>query len=386
MGPLSGFRVVEMAGIGPCPFAGMILSDLGADVIRVDRPRFGESVAAGAASKKEVLGRGKRSIAIDLKDERGRVAVERLILTADAVIEGFRPGVMERLGLDPRALLEKKPSLVVGRMTGFGQAGPYADRAGHDINYISLSGVLSQIGREGSSPTLPLNLVGDFGGGGMLLVVGVLAGLLRAKTNGIGDIVDASMVDGSSLLAAMIHGFVAEGMWQESRGTNLLDGGAPFYDVYETSDGGYISIGALEPQFYLELLDLLALSDHPAFKRQYDRSNWPEMRRVFSVAFLSATRAEWESRAEGRDCCLTPVLGLTEALEHPNNLHRNGFVTVEGVRQPAPAPRFESYLDQTPESAPLVGADTEALLQDLGYTSKQIDGLLSAKVCFRPVR
>jgi len=329
-GPLEGVRVVELAGIGPGPFCAMLLADLGAEVVRVTRPSAG-----GLDGVTDVMVRGRTVVNADLKSDEGRETVIRLAEAADVLIEGYRPGVTERLGLGPDDLLARNPRLVYGRMTGYGQDGPLSSQAGHDINYISIAGVLGAMKRTGERPLFPLNLVGDFGGGGMLLAFGVLAALLHARATGEGQVVDAAMVDGASLLSTLIHGLGASGMWGEP-GTNLLDSGAHFYEVYETADGGYMSVGAIEPQFYAELLERLELSadDFP----QFDQARWPEFKERLAALFRTKTRDEWEERFAGSDACVAPVLGLFEAHTHPHNVAREGFVQEDGVTLPAPAP------------------------------------------------
>ena len=368
-GPLTGYRVVELAGIGPGPFAGMVLSDLGAEVLRVDRAG---SVRPGAgADPRDVLGRGRRSVGVDLKHAGGREAVLRLVSLADVLIEGFRPGVAERLGVGPEDCLARNPRLVYGRMTGWGQEGPYAGMAGHDVNYIALSGTLSLIGRAGQSPVPPVNIVGDFGGGGMLLAVGVLAALLEASRSGQGQVVDAAMVDGAALLAAMVWGLHAGGTWHE-RGTNLLDTGAWYYEVYETADGGHISLGSLEPQFLAEMLRLTGLEDPPDAA---DRARWPETKERLAALVRSRTRDEWAQLLEGSDACFAPVLGLDEAPSHPHHAARRSFVEVEGVVQPAPAPRFSRTPGAVagPPAAP--GQHTDAALSDWGFSTEELAAL-----------
>ena len=341
-GPLQGVRVIELAGIGPGPFAGMMLSDMGAEVLRVDRA---QSVRDNApAPVHDVLARGRRSIGVDLKQPEGRETVLRLVERADALIEGFRPGVTERLGVGPDDCLARNPRLVYGRMTGWGQEGPYASTAGHDINYIALSGTLAMIGRAGEAPVPPLNLIGDFGGGGMLLAFGVVCGLLEASRSGQGQVIDAAMVDGAALLAAMMHGFRASGMWRDERGTNLLDTGAWYYEVYETADGGYISFGSLEPQFFPEMLRITGLADdvdgRGPVPEQNDRSTWPAMKERMADDRKTKTRDEWCELLEGTDACFAPVLSAGEAPDYPTTRHRHTFIEVAGVVQPAPAPRF----------------------------------------------
>jgi alpha-methylacyl-CoA racemase len=339
MGPLAGYRIVEMAGIGPAPFAAMLLADMGAEVIRVDRREAADLGLPGRDVKFDVLHRGRRSIAVDVKVEAGREVVERLAAKADAIIEGFRPGVMERLGLGPDALLAINPKLVFGRMTGFGQDGPLAQAAGHDIDYIALAGVLHAIGRKGEAPVPPLNLVGDFGGGGMFLAFGVLCALLEAQRSGEGQVVDAAMVDGSATLMALMFGLFAQGAWKDERGVNVLDTGAPWYDTYRTRDGKWLAGGAIEKRFYEAFVRRLGL-DPGELPKQHDRSGWPELRRRFAEAIAARTRDEWERVFAGSDACVAPVLALGEVARHPHNAARGTFVEREGVLQPAPAPRF----------------------------------------------
>jgi alpha-methylacyl-CoA racemase len=334
-GPLAGLKVVELAGIGPGPFAAMLLADMGADVVRVARPA--EAAGAGPA---DVLARGRTVVAADLKSDEGRELVRRLAESADVLLEGFRPGVTERLGLGPDVLLEANPRLVYGRMTGYGQEGPLSSVAGHDINYISIAGVLGAMARRGERPLFPMNLVGDFGGGGMLLALGVVCAVLEARRSGRGQVVDAAMVDGASYLSTLIHGLHAGGLWSEEPGTNLLDSGAHFYEVYETSDGGHMAVGAIEPQFYAELLRLLELD--PAEFPQFDRDRWPEFKERLAQIFRTRTREEWATIFEPAEACTTPVLGLFEAASHPHNVARDGFADVDGTTVPAPAPRFSA--------------------------------------------
>lgn len=333
MGPLQGIKIVEIAGIGPGPFAAMLLADMGADVIRVDRP--GGAMPGGV---KDPTLRGRPVVTANLKTDEGRELVLNLAEQADALIEGNRPGVMERLGLGPDELLARNPRLVYGRMTGYGQDGPLSSVAGHDINYIAISGALGAIARQGERPLFPLNLVGDYGGGAMFLVVGVLAGILEAKRSGQGQVVDAAMTDGSALLCALMHGMRAMGIWGDEPGTNLLDSGAHFYEVYRTSDGGNVAVGAIEPQFYAELLRVL---DIPAEEMpQFDRDRWPEFKERLAGVFATKTQAEWAEIFEPIDACTTGVYGLGTAQQHPHNVARQTFVEVDGVAQPAPAPRF----------------------------------------------
>lgn len=361
-GPLHGIKVIEIASIGPGPFAAMLLADLGADVIRIDRAGgAGNPLGEGAWN---FMHRGRRSAAVDLKRDEGRELVLRLCERADALVEGFRPGVMERLGLGPDDALARNPKLVYGRMTGYGQDGPLSARAGHDINYISIAGVLGAMRRTGEKPLFPLNLVGDFGGGGMLLALGVVAAVLEARTSGQGQVVDAAMVEGSALLATMFHAMHAAGLWNDAPGTNLLDSGAPFYEVYETRDGGHMAVGALEPQFYAELLRILEL-DPEAFP-QWDQPRWPEHKARFAAVFATRTRDEWAALLEDEEACATPVLGLTEAPAHPHNVARGTFTTVDGKLQPAPAPRFSRTPAAISRAASEPGADTDAVLADWG--------------------
>ncbi|MDA8269454.1 MAG: CaiB/BaiF CoA-transferase family protein [Actinomycetota bacterium] len=358
-GPLQGVRVVELAGIGPGPYACMLLADAGADVLRIDRA--GGAPAGGGGSSWDVLNRSRRSVAVDLKQADGVALVLDLVARADAVVEGWRPGVAERLGLGPEACLERNPALVYGRMTGWGQEGPMAPRAGHDIDFIALSGALWSIGRSGERPVPPLNLVGDFGGGGMLMAFGVCAALLETSRSGQGQVVDTAMVDGSASLMTMTYAFIGAGMWQVERGANLLDSGAPFYEVYETADGGYVAVGAIEPQFYGALLRGLGLDGEPDLPAQMDRGRWPEMKRRLADVFRTRTRDEWVAAFEGTDACVVPVLSPDEAPTHPHNVARGTFVEVDGVVQPAPVPRFSRTpaTVQRPPSHP--GADVDAL-------------------------
>jgi alpha-methylacyl-CoA racemase len=374
MGPLTGYRVLELAGIGPGPFACMMLCDLGAEVLRVDRLGGRRGLEGLPAN---ILDRGRRSVAVDLKHPEGAEVVLRLVEAADALVEGYRPGVAERLGIGPDAALARNPRLVYGRMTGWGQDGPYAPMAGHDINYIALAGALAHIGRAGQRPVPPLNLVGDFGGGGMFLAFGVVCALLEASRSGQGQVVDAAMVDGSAILMAMMHGLSAMGLWSEPREANLIDGGAHFYDVYETADGGYVSIGSLEPQFYAELLRLTGLEGENDLPAQMDRSEWPAMKERLAAVFMGKTRDEWCRLMEGTDVCFAPVLSMREATEHPHNRARGTFVEVEGVTQPAPAPRFSRTPGAIagPPAAP--GAHTDEALADWGLSDDEIANLRS---------
>ncbi|GAA4634668.1 CaiB/BaiF CoA-transferase family protein [Actinoallomurus vinaceus] len=376
MGPLHGVRVIEIASLAPAPFACMVLSDLGADVLRVDRPSSvaGAATLVGGEATADPLSRGRRSIGLNLKDPAGVKVLLRLIESADVLVEGFRPGVTERLGFGPDTCLERNPGLVYGRMTGWGQEGPMAAMAGHDINYIAIAGALDPIGHAGERPVPPLNLIGDFGGGGMLLALGVLAALYERSRSGRGQVVDAAMVDGASLLTSFIHGMRGQGLWRDERGTNLLDGGAPFYDTYETADGRYVSVGALEPQFYAALLRGLGLEgeDLPA---QLDQERWPELRARFTEIFKQRTRDEWTAIFDGTDACVAPVLGLGEAPSHPHNRARGGFVELGGLSQPAPAPRFSRTEAETPRPPVRPGEHTDAALAELGLTGEEIAAL-----------
>jgi alpha-methylacyl-CoA racemase len=378
VGPLNGVKVLEVAGIGPGPFAAMMLADMGAEVLRIDRAG---SVRGGDPERPPLdpLARGRRSVGIDLKQPAGVELLLELVEGADALVEGFRPGVAERLGFGPDTCLARNPKLVYGRMTGWGQEGPYAHTAGHDINYIALAGALAHLGRAGEPPTPPINLVGDFGGGGMLMAFGVVCGLLESSRSGQGQVIDAAMVDGAALLMTMMHGFAAMGMWNDERGTNLLDTGAHCYDVFETSDGKWVSIGSLEPQFYAELLDKLPV-DPADFANQHDRSAWPAMKEKLGAVFRTRTRQEWCEVFEGSDVCFAPVLTMTEAASHPHNQQRGTFVEVAGLVQPAPAPRFSRTPPAVPSAPPHAGQHTDAALADWGVDPGRLDGLRDAGV------
>ncbi|UCE87671.1 MAG: CoA transferase [Deltaproteobacteria bacterium] len=375
MGPLRGIRIIEIAGIGPGPFAGMVLSDLGAEVLRVDRTQSVKRKPPAASL--DFLARNRRSVGIDLKHPDGVAAVLRLVERADGLYEGFRPGVMERLGLGPDVCLERNPRLVYGRMTGWGQDGPLAQAAGHDINYIALAGTLHPIGRAGGPPLPPLNLVGDFGGGGMLLAVGMLAALVEQGRSGKGQVVDAAMVDGAALLNTMMYSLRRIGMWIDERGKNLLDTGAHFYDVYETKDGKYVSLGSIEPQFYADLLRLSGLEGED-LPTQMDRAKWPDMKQRMAQLMKTRTRDEWCEIMEGSDVCFAPVLAMAEAPEHPHNRARGTFVEVDGEVQPGPAPRFSRTPNEIarPPSAP--GQHTDEALADWGFTAEEIAKLRDA--------
>lgn len=356
-GPLQGLRVVELAGIGPGPHAAMILGDLGADVVRVDRP-----TATNGAIKDAML-RNRRSVTADLKSDAGRQFVLDLVAKADVLIEGFRPGVTERLGLGPDDCAKVNEKLVYARMTGWGQDGPRALQAGHDINYISLNGVLHAIGRKGERPVPPLNLAGDFGGGSMFLLLGILSALWERQTSGKGQVVDAAMIDGSSVLIQMMWAFRAQGLWTDERGTNMLDTGAPYYDTYETADGKYFAIGAIEPQFYAELLAKLGL-DAANLPAQNDMSRWEELRTAFTEVFKTKSRDEWAAVFAGSDACATPVLAFGEVLDEPHITARSTFYETQNGLQPMPAPRFSRSQPDVPTPPPLVGADNDAILKD----------------------
>jgi alpha-methylacyl-CoA racemase len=368
-GPLAGVRIVELAGLGPAPFAGMVLADLGAEVVRVDRPGRPNAVA-----RMDVLNRGRRSIAVDLKHPDGVEVVLRLAAGADALVEGFRPGVAERLGVGPEACLGRNPRLVYGRMTGWGQDGPYAAEAGHDITYAAVAGALAHIGRAGQPPTPPLNLVADFGGGGMLLAVGVLSAILSAQRTGEGQVVDAAMVDGVALLMAPFFMALRSGFFSDERGTNLLDSGAPFYDCYPCADGRYVAVGALEPQFYAALLDGLGL-DAAELGAQNDQANWAEMRRRFGAVFATRERDEWVAHFAGRDACVAPVNTTDETFADPHLVARGTVVEPEGVPQPAPAPRFGATPATLERPPPRPGEHTDEVLAGLGYRDGEIAAL-----------
>jgi alpha-methylacyl-CoA racemase len=360
--------VVEFQGLGPAPFCGMVLADLGASVARIERLPGGVRADPVAT---DLLGRGKQSIAVDLKRPEGRAVALDLIRGADVVVEGFRPGTMERLGLGPEVCLAENPRLVFGRMTGWGQDGPLASRAGHDINYIGLTGALDAIGRRGQSPTVPLSLVGDFGGGGLLLALGICAALIERSRSGTGQVVDAAITDGAALLMTLVHLLRGRGLWNDERGTNLFDSGAPFYDVYETADGRYVSVGAIEPQFYEQFLARLGplASGLPA---QYERSQWPAAKEQMAGIIRRRTQAEWCEIFAGADACVTPVLSAAEAPSHPHHAARESYVTVGGIVQPAPAPRFQRSRCPVPDPPPAPGADTDALLAQIGRAGANV--------------
>ena len=373
MGVLSGYRIIELAGIGPAPMCAMLLSDMGADVVRIDR-MADAGLGVQVQTKYSLLNRGRRSVALDLKRPEATDAVLRMVGKADALIEGFRPGVMERLGLGPDVCLGRNPKLVYGRMTGWGQEGPLAQAAGHDINYIALAGALYSIGRRGEAPVPPLNLVGDFGGGALYLALGVVAGILEAQKSGKGQVVDVAMVDGVASLMTAIYGMHGAGIWTNERGTNILDTGAHYYDVYETRDGKHISVGSIEAKFYEELLERSGLKNQE-LPRQNDRPSWPRMKERLKTLFLTRTRDEWCKIMEGTDICFAPVLSMDEAPQHPHNQTRGTFITQDGVTQPAPAPRFSRTPSaiQSPPATP--GEHTEEALSDWGFSSADLEKL-----------
>ena len=372
MGPLTGIKVVEMAGIGPGPFCAMMLSDMGAEVIRVDRLAH-----KGIGHRANVLNRGRRSIAVDLKNPDGVAAVQQLIDGADVVIEGFRPGVMERLGLGPDTCLARNPRLIFGRMTGWGQSGPLAPAAGHDINYISIGGALGAMGYSDRPPAPPLNLVGDFGGGAMYLLAGVLAALVERGTSGQGQVIDAAMTDGTASLLSPFYGMMAMGMWTKERMDNRLDGGAHYYGSYACADGKFISIGSIEPQFYALLLELCEIDD-PEFAKQNDKQHWASLRGKLEALFATQTRDHWCALLEGTDVCFAPVLDLQEAPNHPHNVARQSFVEIDGVTQPAPAPRFSRTPTSVQAPAAMAGEHSEEILSDWGFAANEISALKQA--------
>ncbi len=377
-GPLQGVKILEMAGLGPAPFCGMMLADHGADVIRVDRPKRDGEVRD--FEPRNVLNRSRRGMALDLKTAAGVGVLRDLARGADGLIEGFRPGVMERLGLGPDVLLKDNPKMVYGRMTGWGQTGPLARTAGHDINYIAMSGVLDMLGRAGAKPTPPINLLGDFGGGGMLLAFGMVSAILQARSSGEGQVVDCSMLEGSALLSSMIWGFRAQGRWAGERGHNFLDTGAPFYEVYECADGRHVAIGALEPAFYAELRRGLGLADDSAFDAQNDESVWEALKGKLATVFKTRTRDHWCAVFAGTDACFAPVLSMSEAAAHPHNTARNSFICVDGVAQPAPAPRWSKTPAATPRLLKDPAQDGVDLLREMGYEEARIRELQAAGI------
>jgi len=370
-GPLSGMKVIEFAGIGPAPFCGMMLSDMGADVLRIDRKGGGPPLG-----RFDVTFRGRRSVALDLKTPAAVEACLKLIEGAEGLIEGFRPGVMERLGLGPEAALARNPKLVYGRMTGWGQTGSWARAAGHDINYIAVTGALHATG-SAARPAIPINLVGDYGGGALYLAFGMLAGILHARAGGEGQVIDAAMTDGATSLMAQIYGNLAAGTWRDERAVNIIDGGAHFYNVYQCADGEWIAVAAMEPAFYAALRDRCGLTD-PAFDAQMDQSRWPELTQKLAAVFATKTSAEWTELLEGTDACVSPVLGLEAAQRHPYNLERGTFVTVDGIPQPAPAPRFSQTPGAVQGPVPAAGEHNEAALADWGFDAAAMDSLRSS--------
>ncbi|MEO0499332.1 MAG: CaiB/BaiF CoA-transferase family protein [Pseudomonadota bacterium] len=365
-GPLTGLKIIEMAGIGPGPFCGMMLADHGAEVIRIDRP---------GARPEPVLGRNRRSVVVNVKTPEGVDIVRRLAKGADGFFEGLRPGVMERLGLGPDTLIADNPKLVYGRMTGWGQHGPYAQAAGHDINYIALSGALHTYGRAGEKPTPPINMIGDFGGGGMMLAFGMVAALLHAAKTGKGQVIDAAMTDGSAALMGMIWGMKGAGMWRDERGVNLLDTGAHFYDTYETKDGKFVAIGSIEPQFYAELRRLAGLDDDDEFDAQMDPQAWGPLKEKLTALFRTKTRDEWDGLMAMTDVCFAPVLSMEEAPDHPHNRARETFVEVGGMTNPAPAPRYSVTTTDLPEAPPATGSATREVLSEVGLEAAEIEAL-----------
>ncbi|MET9211416.1 MULTISPECIES: CaiB/BaiF CoA transferase family protein [unclassified Nocardia] len=372
-GPLAGVRVVELGGVGPTPFCAMLLADLGADVIRLDRPP-GYDGGAPIDARFDLLNRGRRSAVVDLKKPAAVAAVLKLVVEADILLEGFRPGVAEKLGLGPEQCLAANPALVYGRMTGWGQGGPLAQDPGHDINYISLTGVLHAVGRAGEPPAIPLNLAGDFGGGSLYLALGLVSALLERTTSGRGQVVDAAMVDGSASLMTLFYGLFAAGYWSDERGVNRLDSGAPWYNVYETADGGWISVGANESRFWRNLLRIMGI-DESEMPDQHDRSQWPSVHQRFTAIFLTRTRDEWCALADGQEACLAPVLSLAEAPRHAHLRARGTFVDIDGVVQPAPAPRFSRTPGMIQRPPPEPGEHTDEVLGDWGFLPAELAAL-----------
>ncbi|TGD37025.1 CaiB/BaiF CoA transferase family protein [Brevibacterium aurantiacum] len=377
-GPLSGLRVLELGGFGPGPFAAMLLADMGADVIRVDRAHGARLAGPNYDFRKEVMHRGRRSVAVDLKHQDGPSTILKLAEEADVLIEGFRPGVCERLGIGPNDCMATNPGLVYGRMTGWGQTGPISQEVGHDINYIAASGMLSLIGRRDQPPTPPLSLLGDFGGGGMILALGILSALWERGSSGLGQIVDAAMAEGAALMGTAFFGFAQTGAWTDQRGTNLVDSGAPFYDCYQTADGEWVAVGAMEPQFYAELLDVLSLSQDELPGGQYDQSHWPELKTTFAARFAEHDLAHWKQAAVGRDACLTPVLSLMEAAQSEQAEARDSFSVQNGIVQPNPAPKFSRTHPSQPGPPPGLGEHTRAALASWGITDSVIDELIES--------
>ena len=376
MGPLQGFTVIEMAGIGPAPFAAMLLADMGANVIRVDRAVTGQTEANSFG----IMNRGKKSIAVNLKSAEGINVVMKLLESADAIIEGFRPGVMERLGLGPDECLARNPKLVYGRMTGWGQDGPLSHAAGHDINYIAITGALDAMGRKDSGPVPPLNLVGDFGGGSMYLIMGLLGALLETSRSGQGQVIDCAITDGVISLMGMTQEFKGMGLWETGqRYSNMLDGGAHYYDTYECSDGKWISIGSIEPQFYALLCELTGVDlGEPGYATQFNKADWPVYKERLIAAFKTKTSHEWCELMEGTDVCFAPVLDMDEAVTHSHNVARQSFVNIDGVDQTAPAPRFSRTQSSIEGKPPAAGRDTQTVLRDVGFSEQEVDELLAA--------
>ncbi|MGI9376542.1 MAG: CaiB/BaiF CoA transferase family protein [Tsuneonella suprasediminis] len=376
-GPLSGIRIVEFAGIGPGPFCGMMLADHGAEVIRIDRAS-GDRGGSMPITNADVLARGRKSVALNLKTAEGVALARKLCASVDGIIEGFRPGVMERLGLGPEELLSDNPKLVYGRMTGWGQTGPYAPYAGHDINYIALAGALAHYGRSGGKPTPPINMVGDFGGGGMMLAFGMVSALLNVARGGQGQVIDCAMTDGTAVLMAMIHGMKNMGVWSEDLGANMLDTGAHFYDTYETADGKFVSIGSIEPQFYAELRRVAGLTEDRDFDAQHDSGQWSALKEKLTALFKGKTRAEWDALMEHTDICYAPVLTMSEAIAHPHNVARGTFFDGAGGKQPAPAPRYSHTATDTPAPAPMPGDHSDEILETLGIDAAERAALREA--------
>jgi len=371
-GPLKGIKIIEMVGIGPCPFASMMLADMGAEIIRI-HPIGRERLFPHLNSKLDVLARGRKSISLDVKTPKGKEALLHLISKADAIVEGFRPGVMEKLGIGPEQCFECNKKIVFGRMTGWGQNGPLAQRAGHDINYIALTGVLNAIGQKGARPAVPLNLVGDFAGGSYL-AFGVVCAILEARVSGQGQIVDAAMIDSTASLAAMVYGFKAGGLWNNDRGSNMLDGGMHFYDTYECSDGKFMAVGAIEPQFYKRLIEILDIEGID-LRKQHDLSSQETMRTLLQNRFAAKTQAEWTKLFEDEDACVSPVLNWDEAIAHPHNVERGVFTDIDGVDQPLPAPRFSRTVPEIPEPPTAADENTNEILSDWGLPQSEIEAL-----------
>jgi len=377
-GPLAGVRVVELAGIGPGPFCGMLLADLGADVVLVDRK--GGSLPFGASPAFDLTRRGKRSIAVDLKQAGAAEVVLRLVERADALLEGFRPGVMERLGLGPEACLARNPRLVYGRLTGWGQSGPLAHAAGHDINYVALSGILNHGGHRDSAPSIPPTVVGDVGGGAMFMALGLVSGILHARGTGEGQVIDGAITDGCAVMSTLVQGLRAQRLWVDRRQSNALDGGAHWYDCYECADGQWISVGALEPQFYRLLLEKCGLAGDGLEAAQFDVANWSKHKARFAALFRSKTRAEWCALLEGTDVCFAPVLDFAEAAQHSHNVARGAYFELGGVSHPAPAPRFGASPAEVRSPPAGVGEHTHELLADAGYVAEEVTGLAAAGI------